>query len=106
MLIAEPATDDPSEPQVSTNHIEWLMSLAVAVYVVAPVPSTAADSILCQSWSIMMANRTLGGLAQTVMPGQFKPLAADTGEGNAGWVIQSWLIRYRTGVLTIEAHHD
>ena len=106
VLIAEPATDDPSEPQVSTNHVEWLISLEVAVYVVAPVPSTAADPILCQSWSMMMADRTLGGLAQSVTPGQVKWLAVDTGEGNAGWVIQPWLIRYRTGVLTIEAHND
>ena len=106
VLITEPPTDDPTILQVSTCRIVWILNLEVVTFVVAPVPSTAADAIMCESWSLMMADRTLGGLAMTVNPGQTKWPAADTGEGNAGWIVQPWLIQYSTGVLTLEQHQE
>lgn len=68
-LAVFPDTDDPTT-EFSTCRTRWVLTLHILVLINGSPVSRLADPIRASIHQILMAEKTLGGLAMTVRPGQ------------------------------------
>lgn len=97
-VVVEPGRDSARQPEaVSVCRLDWSLQLVIAVYARAMIPDHAADPIIHEINSLLMADRTIGGLAIDIYPTDYDP-QMEKAELPAGWFILSYTVRYRTSV--------
>lgn len=98
-LIVEPAGSRCQE--VSTCKLDWTLDVAVVVHTRGSVPDTLADPIRVSAHAILMADRTLGGLAINIMPTSSDP-QRDKADLTSLWQVNTYQVRFRTAAATLD----
>lgn len=77
--------------------LDWSMDLLVSAYARGAVPDTAADAVLTAAHGLLMADRTVGGLAINLSPG---PVTTDLERADAAscWMTAVFTITFRTSI--------
>lgn len=77
--------------------LDWSMDLLVSAYARGAVPDTAADAVLTAAHGLLMADRTVGGLAINLSPG---PVTTDLERADAAscWMTAVFTITFRTAI--------
>lgn len=101
-LVIEPGTDNAATEPVSTCKIDWTLTVLVAVHTRGGIPDQAADPIVKDVHSKLLADRTLGGLAMDIWPISVDP-QFDKADAASCWTVCSYQVRYRTGVTDLTA---
>ena len=98
-IVVEPISDT-AEQNTSLPTLDWSLIVRVSVIVRATVPDQAADPIVSDMHSKMVADLTLGGYAIDVQPQSvnFELVEADQ---PAGVISCTYLVRYRTSVADL-----
>ena len=101
-IIIEPAADVPRGEPVSTCKIDWTLTVAIIVYTRGAIPDQLAAPIVGSLHSKLMVDRTLGGLALDVWPGQVLH-QKEQADQTAGWTTCDYTVRYRTSITDLTA---
>ena len=101
-IIIEPAADVPRGEPVSTCKIDWTLTIAIIVYTRGAIPDQLAAPIVGSLHGKLMADRTLGGLALDVWPGQVLH-QKEQADQTAGWTTCNYTIRYRSSITDLTA---
>lgn len=98
-IVVEPISDT-AEQNTSLPTLDWSLTVRVSVIVRATVPDQAADPIVSDMHSKLVADLTLGGYAIDVQPQSvnFELVEADQ---PAGVISCTYLVRYRTSVADL-----
>ena len=98
-IVVEPISDT-AEQNTSLPTLDWSLTVRVSVIVRATVPDQAADPIVSDMHSKLVADLTLGGYAIDVQPQSvnFELVEADQ---PAGVISCTYLVRYRTSVTDL-----
>lgn len=77
--------------------IDWSMDLIVSSYARGTIPDTAADATLTAAHALLMADRTVGGLAINLAPG---PVTTDLerADANSCWMTAVYTVTFRTSI--------
>jgi hypothetical protein len=98
-ITVSPGEDNPSNAPRTTGaslgRLDQVLPVLIEIYVRGNVPDQLADPIGVDVHARMMADRTLGGLAQDVQPDGWRP-EYEPADATAGWIGHKFLIRYRT----------
>jgi hypothetical protein len=98
-INVSPGEDNPiNAPRTigaSLGKLDQALPVLIEIYVRGDVPDQLADPIGVDVHARMMADRTLGGLAQDVQPDGWRP-EYEQADATAGWMQHRFLIRYRT----------
>lgn len=81
----------------ATCKLNWEMDVLVSSYARGPVPDTAADAVLTAAHALLMADRTVGGLAIDLVPGV---VTTDLERADLAscWLTAVYRVSYRTAV--------
>ena len=101
-IIIEAAADVPRGEPVSTCKIDWTLTIAIIVYTRGAIPDQLAAPIVGSLHAKLMADRTLGGLALDVWPGQVLHQKGQADQ-TAGWTTCNYTIRYRSSITDLTA---
>ena len=101
-----PAVTIEAGQAIPTIHalckLDWTFDVLVSAYACGAVPDTAADAVLTAAHGLLMADRTVGGLAINLSPG---PVSTDLERADAAscWMTAVYTITFRTSIpdLTI-----
>ena len=96
-IVIEPGDDVPAEPPVSGCRIDWRLDVMVHVHTRGPIPEQLAAPIVASLHGLLMADRTLGGLAMETWPATVQH-QREQGDATAGWTSCRYVVRYRTTV--------
>jgi hypothetical protein len=99
-VVIEPGPDNAAPEPASTCKIDWTFTLVVAVYARGTIPDQVADPVVKSVHSLLMADRTLGGLIMDLWPLGRDP-QFEKGDLAAVWVVLSYRVRYRTSVTDL-----
>ena len=98
-ITVNPGEDNPANAPRTTGaslgRLDQVLPVLIEIYVRGNVPDQLADPIGVDVHARMMADRTLGGLAQDVQPDGWRP-EYEQADATAGWIGHKFLIRYRT----------
>ena len=93
----------PASPEpVSTCKIDWTFTLVIEIYARGAIPDQVADPVVKSIHSLLMADRSLGGLAMDIWPGDRDDEFA-AAEGGAVKEVLTYQIRYRTSIEDLGA---
>ena len=101
-IIVEPGVATAARPGASTNRLDWSMDVQVIIHTRGAIPDQLAGPYLVQVHSLLMADRTLGGLVMDIWPQQFDP-QREQADQTAGWQICTYGITYRTFIHDLTA---
>jgi hypothetical protein len=101
-IVIEPGNDTSAAEPVSSCKIDWTFTVIIAIYTRDAIPDQAADPIIVDIHSQLMADRTIGGLAMDLWPMMVDP-QIDKADVSSGWTVCSWRVRYRSSLLSIES---
>jgi len=101
-VVVEPGPSRASAEPVSTCKIDWTFTLVIEIYARGAIPDQVADPVVKSVHGLLMADRTLGGLAMDIWPGDRDPEFA-AAEGGAIKEVLTYQIRYRTSVTDLGA---
>jgi len=105
-ITVSPGEDNPANAPRTTGaslgRLDQALPVLIEIYVRGDVPDQLADPIGVDVHARMMADRTLGGLAQDVQPDGWRP-QYEQADATAGWIGHKFLIRYRTRDNAIDA---
>lgn len=93
VIVVEPADETASE--MSTCKLDWTLSVLVAIHTRGNVPDQLADPIRVSAHGLLMADRTLGGLALDIIPTATDP-QRDKADLTSLWLVCTYKVRYRT----------
>jgi len=98
-IVVEPVSDT-AEQNTSLPTLDWSLTVRVSVIVRSAVPDQAADPIVEDMHSKLVADLTLGGYAIDVQPQSvnFQMIEADQ---PAGVISCDYVVRYRTSVADL-----
>ena len=98
-IVVEPISDT-AEQVTALPTLDWSLTVRVSVIVRSAVPDQAADPIVSDMHSKLVADLTLGGYAIDVQPQSvnFELVEADQ---PAGVISCTYLVRYRTSVTDL-----
>lgn len=99
-MVVEPIGDNGR--QYSTCKLDWTLQVAVVVHTRGAVSDTLADPIIVSAHSLLMADRTLGGLAIDIMP-TATDWQRDKADLASLWMLNTYEVRYRTAAADLEA---
>ncbi len=99
-VVIEPGPDNAAPEPASTCKIDWTFTLVVAVYARGTIPDQVADSVVKSVHSLLMADRSIGGLTMDLWPLGRDP-QFEKGDLAAVWVVLSYRVRYRTSVTDL-----
>ena len=99
-VVIEPGPDNSAPEPVSTCKIDWTFTLVVAVYARGTIPDQVADPVVKSVHSLLMADRSIGGLTMDLWPLGRDP-QFEKGDLAAVWVVLSYRVRYRTSVTDL-----
>ena len=99
-IVIAPANDNATIEPVSTCRLDWTLNVQVAVYARGNVPDQAADPVVQSMHSLLMADRTLGGLVMDLYPASvdFQMDAADLA---SAWIVSTYVVHYRTTITDL-----
>ena len=95
-VVIEPGPDKATMA-VSSCKINWSFTLVVAVYARGAIPDQVADPLVHSIHGLLMADRSLGGLAMDVVPMGRDP-QFEKADQPAVWVVLTFLVTYRTSL--------
>jgi hypothetical protein len=100
-IVIEPVSDS-AEQNTSLPTLDWSLTVRVSVIVRSDVPDQAADPIVEDMHSKIVADLTLNGYAIDVQPRSvsFEMIDADQ---PAGVISCNYVIRYRTSVADLSS---
>jgi hypothetical protein len=98
-LVVEPIADRCVP--VTTCKLAWTLDVAIVVHTRGAVPDTLADPIIVSAHSLLMADRTLGGLAVDIVPTTMDP-QRDKADLASLWQINTYQVSYRTHQSNLE----
>lgn len=100
-IVVEPGGDDP-EFSLRLDRLDWTLQVRISVIVRASVPDQAADAIVEDIHSRVMADDSVGGYAIDIEPGavSFELVQADQ---PAGVITMVYRVKYRTTVTDVSA---
>ena len=98
-LIIEPAADR-CQP-ITTCKLAWTMDVDVVVHTRGAVPDTLADPIIASAHSLLMADRTIGGLAVDILPVSVD-FQRDKADLLSLWMVNTYQVQYRTHQSNLE----
>ena len=105
-ISISPGEDNPANAPrsigASLGRLDQVLPVLIEIYVRGNVPDQLADPIGVDVHSRMMADRTIGGLAQDVQPDGWRP-EYEQADATAGWIGHKFLVRYRTRDNAINA---
>lgn len=98
-LVVEPLQDQAAQ-NTALPTLDWSMTVRVSVIVRSIVPDQAADPIVEDMHTKLMADLTLGGYAIDIQP---QAVSFDFVEADqpAGVVMCDYVVRYRTSVTNL-----
>lgn len=98
-IVIEPVSDSAVQ-NTSLPTLDWSLTVRVSVIVRSAVPDQAADPIVEDMHSRLVADLTLGGYAIDVQPQSvnFEMIEADQ---PAGVISCDYVVRYRTSVADL-----
>lgn len=98
-LVVEPLQDQ-ADQTTALPTLDWSLTVRVSVIVRSVVPDQAADAIVEDMHSKLMADLTLGGYAMDIQP---QAVSFDFVEADqpAGVVMCDYVVRYRTSVTNL-----
>jgi len=105
-VIIEPSTDTASSQPVSTCYIDWKFQVTVAIFtrsvhgIGQESPDQVADPVVKSVHGLIMADRTLGGLAMDIWPLSRDPQIVSAEDPSMVTVL-TYQIRYRTSVTDL-----
>ena len=100
-IVVEPVSDDP-EFSLRLDRLDWTLQVRISVIVRNAVPDQAADPIIEDIHTKVMADETAGGYSIDIEPGPvgFEIVQADQ---PAGVISMLYRVRYRTLVSDVSA---
>lgn len=101
-LLIEPGIDTAREEAVSNCKIDWRLPVSVVVHTRGPIPEQLAAPIIESLHSLLMADRTLGGVAFDIWPSEVRH-EREQADSTAGWTTCVYTVRYRTLVEDLTA---
>lgn len=100
-IVVEPGADTAAEQRVSSCYIDWSLTVFVMVIARGSIPDEAADPIVRQVHSRVMADRTLGGLSMDCYPEAVEP-TFESADRQAALTLMTFGVRYRTSIESID----
>lgn len=94
-ILIEPLQDVPSDLSMSGTPLQWILTIRITVVARGDIPDQAADPTVLSLHSKMMADVTLGGLAQDIQPGNVL-FSLEGADSAAGTTACEYNIAYRT----------
>ena len=101
-IVIEPGEDVATSDPLSLCRIDWRLQVIIAVYTRGAIPDQLAAPIVGSLHSKLMADRTLGGLALDVWPGQVLH-QKEQADQTAGWTTCNYTVRYRSSITDLTA---
>jgi hypothetical protein len=101
-VVIQPGPEPKSAEPVSTCKIDHAFTLVVAVYARGAIPDQVADPVVKSVHSLLMADRTIGGLAMDIWPLDRDPQFSEA-DLAAVWEVLTYQVRYRTSVTDLGA---
>ena len=101
-VVIQPGPESKSAEPVSTCKIDHAFTLVVAVYARGAIPDQVADPVVKSVHSLLMADRTIGGLAMDIWPLDRDPQFSEA-DLAAVWEVLTYQVRYRTSVTDLGA---
>ena len=101
-IIIEPGPDNANTEPVSTCHVDWSLTVFVMVIARGAIPDEAADPIVSKVYELIMADRTVGGLAMDCYPAAIEP-TFESADRPASLTLMSFDVRYRSSLTSIES---
>jgi hypothetical protein len=103
-IIVEHGRSDARIEPVSTCRIDWTFQLIVAVFSRGvhggTSPDQLADPVIQSIHTKLMTDRTIGGLAQDIIPLSRDPQLISA-EDPVMWTLLTYQIRYRTSITDL-----
>ena len=99
-VIVEPGPESSGPEPVSTCKIDHTLTLVVAVYARGTIPDQVADPVVQSVHSLLMADRSLGGLVMDIWPLGRDP-QFEAADSAAVVEVLSYRVRYRTSVTDL-----
>lgn len=97
-LVVEAARNISEAQKAGIETLPQRLELRFLLMIDAPIPEQAADPILVDLHSRLMADMTLGGLSSGILPGD---TVWDLAENGIAVVIVSYVVQYRTRTKSI-----
>jgi hypothetical protein len=101
-VVIEPGPSTASPEPVSTCKIDWSFILVITVYARGAIPDQAADPVVKSIHSLLMSDRSLGGLVMDIWPGNRDSefAAAETASLRE---MLTYRVQYRTSIEDLGA---
>lgn len=99
-MVIEPGGESARE--MSTCKLDWTLPVLIAIHTRGSIPDQLADSIRVSAHSLLMADRTLGGLALDIIPLGTDP-QRDKADLTSLWLVCTYQVRYRTLANNLES---
>jgi hypothetical protein len=96
-VVIEPGPSTATAEPVSTCKIDHALTLVIAVYARGAVPDQAADPVVKSIHSLLMSDRSLGGLVMDIWPMSRAP-EFERAESAAVWEVLTYRVQYRTSI--------
>lgn len=93
VIVVEPAAETARE--MSTCKLDWTLPVLIVIHTRGNVPDQLADPIRVSAHGLLMADRTLGGLALDIIPTATDP-QRDKADLTSLWLVCTYEVRYRT----------
>jgi hypothetical protein len=81
--------------EFSTCKLSWSLDVLVVVHTRGPVPDQLADPIRVSAHALLMADRTLSGLAIDIVPTSTDP-QMDKADLTSLWQVNTYQVKFRT----------
>lgn len=99
-VIVEPGPESSGPEPVSTCKIDHTLTLVVAVYARGTIPDQVADSVVQSVHSLLMADRSINGLAMDIWPLSRDP-QFEAADSPAVVEVLTYQVRYRTSITDL-----
>lgn len=99
-VVIEPGPESAATEPASTCKIDWTFTLVVAVYARGVIADQAADPVVKSVHSLLMADRSINGLAMDLWPLGRDP-QFEKADLAAVWEVLTYRVRYRTSVTDL-----
>ena len=99
-IVIEWLTDLPTEP--NTSQMDWNLTVRVVIITRGDIPDQLADPVAISVYSLLMADRTLGGKTLDLLPGEQR-MDIIEGDKTVGVLQGLWVAKYRTSQNALDS---
>lgn len=83
-------------------RLSWVLDLIVSSYARGTIPDTQADAVLTAAHALIMADRTVGGLAFDLLPAQ-QTTDLERADADGCWLTAVYRIQFQTRIDDLTA---